>query len=708
MDGNLYFIVQKYMPWMRLSIFDKQRNNRVLELPYDLAVKKAKELNAQYQTDSYEILSVYEYMEMVDDPESPISEQQKRMDYFMEHSGIRKELQIEVGRQESIWENQIKIANISIKKFRSIWNADINLNDLNVFVGANDAGKSNILKALNLFFNGETDYGVPFDFDRDFTQLHELRKSHEKKEIRITITFQVPPTYQEPGKCTWTKIWNEHGVSDQGILNEKAEKHGARSRVPGALRQLKYRYVPAVKSRQYYKTLLADLYEAGAYSSDTPIVKSVMGFSENLKDYTVELKNEIKNRIGINSELTFPDKLTDIFEALIFETSVKDSGADPAKNNSIHVPLTSRGDGLQASHIPVILKYIAQEDRKSKKQGAPQVSTVWGFEEPENGLELSRAFSVADEFAEYSGGIQILTTTHSPAFYMKKDASYSNVFYVSKKPDTEETQITIHENEAFIAETMGLMKVVAPYIESTARKLEEAKAVFQTNVLTDIPTIMVEGKSDVEYLELAIKFYSEKLYALMFDQKLRIVCNQDNAGTVMLEDWATAWAYTRFHSKAYILLDKDKAGQKAYGEIDSRLKALGENYSRDMKVGYYKPTKEIKKLYSLGIQPDFEVEHLLSLDFWKQMKDRHQVQERDKDTLVNMFARLSTVDKSLLDTINESVSDEDLRETIVRYEPNENKKQRIVNSLINEEEDFQKRALFGFKDTIDELEKYFC
>ena len=39
----------------------------------------------------------------------------------------------------------------------------------NVFVGINDVGKSNILKALNLFFNGQTDYSNGFSYESDFT-----------------------------------------------------------------------------------------------------------------------------------------------------------------------------------------------------------------------------------------------------------------------------------------------------------------------------------------------------------------------------------------------------------------------------------------------------------------------------------------------------------------------------------------------------------
>ena len=71
--------------------------------------------------------------------------------------------------------NKVSIKTISIKHFRSITSVNISADKLNIFVGLNDVGKSNILKALNLFFNGETDYNQGFVFEKDFSK--ELSKT---------------------------------------------------------------------------------------------------------------------------------------------------------------------------------------------------------------------------------------------------------------------------------------------------------------------------------------------------------------------------------------------------------------------------------------------------------------------------------------------------------------------------------------------------
>ena len=99
---------------------------------------------------------------------------------------------------------QVKITEISIKNFRSIVNMNIDVEQLNMFVGLNDVGKSNVLKALNLFFNNETDYNEKFAFESDFSQLFP-QKSKKAKEIVIKIIFEVPQNYKGHGEYVWEK-----------------------------------------------------------------------------------------------------------------------------------------------------------------------------------------------------------------------------------------------------------------------------------------------------------------------------------------------------------------------------------------------------------------------------------------------------------------------------------------------------------------------
>lgn len=92
----------------------------------------------------------------------------------------------------------ITINKVHIKNFRSIVDETIELKDFNCFVGKNDSGKSNVLKALNLFFNNKTDFDSPLDFESDYSKLAK-RGQKQAREISIELEIIVPETFKENG-----------------------------------------------------------------------------------------------------------------------------------------------------------------------------------------------------------------------------------------------------------------------------------------------------------------------------------------------------------------------------------------------------------------------------------------------------------------------------------------------------------------------------
>ena len=167
------------------------------------------------------------------------------------------------------------IKNIEIRYFRSIYRAKIQgLRSLNVFSGRNDAGKSNVLKALNLFFNKQTDWRTAIDFYRDFSnkRLTEVRKESIKGKqfISIEIEFNRPKSYRGslPELFKVTRTWhrdskeyaesnNIEGQYKTGKLPQKLST--AKRFLPILLNRIHFEYVPAVKDRIYFEHLLSVL-----------------------------------------------------------------------------------------------------------------------------------------------------------------------------------------------------------------------------------------------------------------------------------------------------------------------------------------------------------------------------------------------------------------------------------------------------------------
>lgn len=130
------------------------------------------------------------------------------------------------------------ITKIEITHFRSFlgnrkWEeAEINkITDVNIFSWGNDSGKSNIIRAMNLFFNGTTNGINPFNFENDFNKLKE---NWTHKVISIKIYFQV-----NDRNFSITKFYDRNGyrnyeyrfIDNDGeeiIIDERYEKNKER------------------------------------------------------------------------------------------------------------------------------------------------------------------------------------------------------------------------------------------------------------------------------------------------------------------------------------------------------------------------------------------------------------------------------------------------------------------------------------------------
>lgn len=94
--------------------------------------------------------------------------------------------------------------------FRSFYKFKIrHLKDLNIIFGKNDSGKSNIVRALNLFFSGTPDHNQPFEFPIDFCEQRSA-ESEAAEDVRkflyVKITFNTPPSFQKSlGKKFYVK-----------------------------------------------------------------------------------------------------------------------------------------------------------------------------------------------------------------------------------------------------------------------------------------------------------------------------------------------------------------------------------------------------------------------------------------------------------------------------------------------------------------------
>lgn len=108
----------------------------------------------------------------------------------------------------------MKIKKIRLSNFRSYKDEiSVDFNDLNVFVGKNDTGKSTILEALDIFFNENK--GV-IKIDKD--DINKQAKNEENTEIKISVVFANFPESLTIDTSNPTNLANEYLLNQDGDL----------------------------------------------------------------------------------------------------------------------------------------------------------------------------------------------------------------------------------------------------------------------------------------------------------------------------------------------------------------------------------------------------------------------------------------------------------------------------------------------------------
>ncbi len=258
----------------------------------------------------------------------------------------------------------IQIEKVEISYFRSIYSSTIKgVEDLSVICGKNDTGKSNYLRALNLFFNNETDWKTPLNFYQDFNlaRLEECRKSIKGKQfIKVKVHFARGDRYlQSLPKRFWvSRTWGRDSLMPQvkDSLTVDNIKTKAMDRAQASLQRylttIHYEYVPAVKDRSYFTHALGRLQDAVMRSRSNQDINSIV---ENLNSAVIEevedLKEEFKGVANIDIDISLPTNLSHLFSAFAVSTNEKE------------LPLTSRGDGIQARFLPSLLHHVSENSK---------------------------------------------------------------------------------------------------------------------------------------------------------------------------------------------------------------------------------------------------------------------------------------------------------------------------------------------------------
>lgn len=462
-----------------------------------------------------------------------------------------------------------------------------NLKDLNIFSGRNDSGKSNILKSLNLFFtDAYIDFYNELDFSIDYSKvrLEKSKQGKQKQTIKIAILFnRIAFSDKVLPDVFWVeKEWDRNGY----LISRKTKyKNGAlltgktvESSTTQFLNKIHFMYIPAIKDTEFFSYL------------KTEYQKSISEklAAENTIDLIEKIHfNELANLLSVKHITDLLGQKIDIEAGKMMEHFLGNAHEVSTSNFKIpnidfskvlevitenDIPLTSRGDGVQAKFIPQILNEISRNKKANH--------IIWGFEEPENSYEYYNAQYLAEKFRdEYAIDKQIILTSHAFNFITLKGDNIS--LFRAWMPSFEEgTQvICLNENVNLLgssindelAEELGIINLnneLEEAYQKTVKELKNIEILQQKLIHYEKPILYVEDTYDQLYKISWLKLNDIPCDKTNFQQQFEINANfailrAEGAGN--LQGFLVAKNIDHWKQKKVIgLFDFDDAGVQAF------------------------------------------------------------------------------------------------------------------------------------------------
>jgi hypothetical protein len=395
------------------------------------------------------------------------------------------------------------VKGLAVENFRSL--RSLELSDLGEYVplvGLNSSGKSNIFRALNLFFDGYIDEaGTELDLARDFSSHASKGK---KKSIRIAVTFDLRPRYG--ARESLRAFLASKGVVDElvvqrewsyvsGVLQQTTQLGPSQvSLAPPAanedglvgavLRSFGFRYIPnhsrpsdliSAVSDPLAQVLLSRWKKTKAYREGK--VEETLGELQTVADELVEGLSVNVARPGTRVARVSADAPSGL-EALPVQVALSvttDAGTlqDPEL----------QGSGTQSFMLLHVLDLLAKTQRELGFGWWPY--SIWAIEEPESFLHAGLRTRYAEDLRTYASNPnrQVFVTTHQDEFVRVSDQGYVVV------ATSNGTTIQVTSAQDALVEMSRQRVSTYPH------------PLF---VFPDHPIVIVEGVTDLAYLRTGI------------------------------------------------------------------------------------------------------------------------------------------------------------------------------------------------------------
>jgi len=338
------------------------------------------------------------------------------------------------------------ITAVEVTNFRSLREVRlIDLTPANAIVGPNNSGKSNLLRALNLFFNDEVEPDEPLDLSVD----HYSPWGKRKKEISISVKFDLHHGftfgkryraaeellgYEPEVKRVWAYDRSGAVVPQFAVYDDDAQEftlldEGQARAARSFLSLFKFRYMPnhthpaeliGMEQEEFQRNLVRRLRsvlsrrkrEATEADDEVDLTPTGEIFTAlgQIADRVIRPIAQALTEASSEIESVELDTAQGLDELIfIFGYFMKIAGGD-------RLSAELQGSGVQAHLAYQIIHFL---DTSFGQYFGNRQTVVWGAEEPESFLHTRLEYYLAQFLLERAASqerFQIFCTTHSDVF----------------------------------------------------------------------------------------------------------------------------------------------------------------------------------------------------------------------------------------------------------------------------------------------------
>lgn len=384
----------------------------------------------------------------------------------------------------------MKLRHLRIHNFRSIIDADVEVHDYLMVVGANNAGKSNFLAGLRAFYEdikwsgedfpktqetgSDAESWVELTYELDDAEWQGLADSYKTDSRDQRLTVRRYFVSKDRVKTNQSNIYAIiDGVPQKdlfyGAKNVGMAKLGhliyipalttaadqMKTTGPSPLRDmLSFMFKRAVSGSQAYKEV------ESAFGRLNEEARGVGGFLGGIVNPINEAIKPWGIRFDMSINTIAPDDIT--------KSLIRHGFADTMLEDAV-MTLDRYGHGFQRSFLYELIKLapsFAEAKKGEKKEFDPEFTLIL-FEEPEAFLHPAQQENMAYHLRRLGkgGGQQVIVTSHSPIFVGKVADDLCQIVRVRREKGVSSVrQVTRDKVKEVMGAGLGFKKCLQDYV----------------------------------------------------------------------------------------------------------------------------------------------------------------------------------------------------------------------------------------------------